>query len=190
MFDPCIAHHINQQLSHLRVAFLLSGGEGVGKTACSNLYLGVLQGRLKSINLGGNVNLRKPKTGRTASQAIRDDAALIVAEYRAAQAQVNGKTVLQCFVDGKPMDITLCDSNDVEPLLQYLSSLAETGSLTARDEEDYSLLYAVQLRNEFDRLRQSKRRDAAVEALALRWHVSVDTIDNRLAKINKILPKA
>ncbi len=28
MFDPCIAHHINQQLSHLRVAFLLSGGEG------------------------------------------------------------------------------------------------------------------------------------------------------------------
>lgn len=31
MFDPCIAHHINQQLSHLRVAFLFPSMKKVWK---------------------------------------------------------------------------------------------------------------------------------------------------------------
>lgn len=136
------------------------------------------------------MNLKKPKNGRSASQAIRADAARIVAEYREAQARTDGKTVIKCFFEGQVEDVVTCDSTDVEPLLQYLEVFAETGYFMIRDQEDNLFVDSVQLRNEFQQLRKKMRRDAAVIALASKWCVSTKTIDERLAAVNKILPKS
>ena len=70
----------NQQLSHLRVAFLLPTGEGVGKTACSILYLCVLQGNLRLAKRSGNEPQKAQKRKCLPAQVARDDAARIVAK--------------------------------------------------------------------------------------------------------------
>ena len=134
--------------------------------------------------------LHKAKKGRSAGYLAMDEAANIVAMYREAQAQADGKLYMSYLKDGKLVREPYADAFDIETLLNFLDEFSKTGYFRQSDDELVYRTELLVLRNEYAQKLKKFNRPNALQELARERKVPIKTISSRLTEANKMFPKS
>ena len=136
------------------------------------------------------MTLQKLKKGRSAGKLAREEAASIVALYREAQAQVDGKLYMS-YQDGAHLvNVLYADATDIETLLNYLQEFSETGYFEKDADDHFYRCELLVLKSRYERKLKKLRREDAIQKLAEECSLSKQTIARRLTEANKLLPKS
>jgi hypothetical protein len=168
-------------------------GNKWGKHACISLPYGVRLKRIlrDSFNQPKNMTtLHKAKKGRSAGYLAMDEAANIVAMYREAQAQADGKLYMSYLKDGKLVREAYADAFDIETLLNFLDEFSKTGYFRQSDDELVYRTELLVLRNEYAQKLKKFNRPNALQELARERKVPIKTISSRLTEAKKMFPKS
>jgi len=143
-----------------------------------------------SLKADVNMTLQKLKKGRSASELAREEAASIVALYREAQAQVDGKLYISYQDGAHLLNVLYADATDIETLLNYLQEFSETGYFDRDSDAHFYRCELLVLKSKYERKLKQLSREDAIARLAKECKLSKQTIARRLTEANKLLPKS